>query len=67
MTITKENQWMLEFEPGSVIEWCDKKFMVIQNNGTKGVVREIYEDGKWGDLVPKFYWNKNGIKSKLSS
>lgn len=56
----------IQFVPGTVIEWCGIKFMVVKNNGSNGVVREINKDSSFGNLINRFYWQKGGIKAKIS-
>lgn len=48
-------------QAGDIIRWCDEEFIVIENNGNRGVVHpvgEIYQIGT-------FYWTYEGEKSEF--
>ena len=54
-----------DFKENDIIEFCDEQYLVIENYGSSGMVKEYY-DGCIGDIkIGNFYWNYQGEKCKL--
>jgi len=48
------------FKPGEVISFCGDIFVVLENYGNKGAVRENCPDGC---IISPFYWEFEGEKA----
>jgi len=49
------------FEPGENIEFCDDEFVVLENHGNTGKVREA---GKGGQVIEPFRWTFQGAECR---
>lgn len=50
------------FKQGDIVEFCNEEFIVIENYGNSGKVRENHKDGV---IITKFYWEYYGEKCVL--
>lgn len=50
------------FKVGDVIVFCNEEFIVLENWGDSGKVKE---NSKNGNVIGKFYWEYYGEKCKL--
>ena len=50
------------FKINDIIEFCNEEFVVIENYGSWGKVKENYPDGV---IITKFYWEYHGERCKL--
>ena len=53
-----------DFKSGDVIVFCNEEFIVIENYGRSGKVKENCDDG---NIINNFYWEYHGEKCKLKS
>jgi len=51
-----------DFRPGDEIEFCGDRFIVVENHGDSGTVREA---GEGGTTVTQFYWRFQGEECEL--
>lgn len=51
-----------DFKEGDIISYADAEFVVIDNYGSCGKVKENYENG---DIIDNFYWKIYGEECKL--
>lgn len=58
-----DNQF--DFKPNDIIDYCGDKFLVVNNWGSKGEVREYVNNEKASDYIIDFYWDFGGIQCKL--
>lgn len=50
------------FKKDDIIIWCNEEFIVIENYGESGIVKE---NCKNGDIINNFRWNFQGEKAIL--
>ncbi len=61
MIFSKKSLKECIIQPGDIVEFCDETYVVLENNGRSGKVREYY-DGKIGEYIGMFYWYFQGSK-----
>lgn len=52
------------FKSGDIIVFCNEEFIVIENYGSSGKVKENCDGG---NIINNFYWEYQGEKCKLKS
>lgn len=54
-----------DFKENDIIEYAGDKFIVVENYGSGGYVREYYNDESIGEELIKFYWFYDGEECAL--
>lgn len=52
----------VDFKQGDIIVYCDEEYVVLENQGNRGIVRENYENGF---VIDPFYWEYGGYQCTL--
>jgi len=47
-----------DIKPGDTIFWCDEKYIVLKNHGSRGVVMD-----EGSDISSNFYWDYDGERA----